>query len=453
MSKKTVSRRDFLKMSALAGAGAALAACSPAATPTSAPAAPTQAQAEQPTVAAQPAAAGAVKLTFWTYPGDEGFLGDMTKMYQEKNPNVSFDIVKIELSDMTQKITTSLVAGSGLPDLADIEQGTYRKYCYGPGILDLKPFGADAHKGEIPDWCWNAGLSPNQSKILFLYYSVGIAVVHYRRSVFKAAGLPDDPDGVQALISKDWAAMLDAGDKISKPGGPWMFDTAKTVFGQYRDQFNPVWYNEDTKKFQINTPAMLDGLKLAADARKRGQDGKFDEWTPDWTNTFKKGTVATYPIGDWLPILLKDYGGDATKGDWGMVTCPGNTGASAGGSLFCAFEQSKNQKEAADLLQFLTFDLEAQMKLIEYYNFPALIKAWDDPRMKQPVEWYGGQPTRLVSAAGAKKLSDRKYTPYDDQCSTIMSTEVTNVLDQGKDPQKALEDAQATAESQIEIKS
>ena len=61
--------------------------------------------------------------------------------------------------------------------------------------------------------------------------------------------------------------------------------------------------------------------------------------------------------------------------------------------------------------------------------------------------------TRLVSAAGAKKMSYRVYTPYDDQCNTIMGTELTNCIEQGKDPQQALTDAQKTAESQIVIKS
>jgi len=447
-----ISRRNMLKGLALVAGGTVLAACAPKATEAPAAAA-TQAPAEATNPAATPAPAGPVKLTMWTYPGDELFLADMFKLHQEKNPNVSMEIVKITNEDADQKFTTNLVAGAGLPDVADIEQGWFRKRVYSPGILDLTPYKAASHKGEIPDWCWNAGLSPDQSQILFLYYSVGVAVIHYRRSLFKAAGLPSDPASVQALISKDWPSNLTVGDKISKPGGPWMFDAAGTVFGQYRDQYNPVWYDESTKKFMIDVPPMLDGLKLAADVRKRGLDAKMTEWTPEWENTFKTTTVATYPIGDWLPILLQAYGGDATKGDWGMVTCPGDTGASSGGSLFCAFEQSKFQEEAAKLLLFFTFDLEAQMRLINYYNFPSLIKAWDDPRMQQPVEWYGGQQTRLVSAAGAKKFSDRKYTPYDDQCNTIMGTELTNCLDQGKDPQQALADAQKTAETQIVLKS
>ena len=142
------------------------------------------------------------------------------------------------------------------------------------------------------------------------------------------------------------------------------------------------------------------------------------------------------------------YAGTATAD----VTCPGDTGASSGGSLFCSFEQSKFKDEAAKMLVYFTFDLEAQMRLIEYYNLPSFMKAWDDPRMKQSVEWYGGQQTRLVSIAGARKFSDRKYTPYDDQCNTITGTEVTNCLDQGKDPQQALTDAQKTAESQIVLK-
>jgi ABC-type glycerol-3-phosphate transport system substrate-binding protein len=377
----------------------------------------------------------------------------MFALYQANNPNTSMEIVKLETSDEDQKITTAMVAGAGLPDMADIEQTYFRKRVYSPGILDLSPYGAGAHKNDMPQWCWNAGLNPDGNLILFLYYSVGVAVIHYRRSVFKAAGLPSDPETVQSLISKDWPSNLDVGAKIAKPGGPWMFDAAGTIFGQYRDQYNPVWYDELTKKFMIDVPPMLDGLKLALDARKRGLDAKLSQWTPEWTNTFKMGTVATYPIGDWLPILLKDYGGDATKGDWGMVTCPGDTGASAGGSLFCAFEQSKFKQEAAKVITYFTFDLEAQMKLTEYYNLPSLMKAWDDPRMQEPVEWYGGQQTRLVSVAGARKFSDRKYTPYDDQCNTIMGTEVTNCLDQGKDPAQALKDAQATAETQIVIKS
>jgi multiple sugar transport system substrate-binding protein len=436
MSAK-ISRRDMLKSIALAAGGSFLTACG--VQPTAAPAA-------LPTVA--PA-----NLTMWTYPGDTEFLTAMFDLYKANHANVTLELTKIELADMDQKLTTALVAGSGLPDMADIEQGWFRKWVYSPGLLDLTPYGVVAHQSDMPKWCWESGLSPDKAKVLFLYYSVGVAVIHYRRSLFKNAGLASDPDGVQALISKDWASTLTVGAQIAKTDGPWMFDTAGTIFGQYRDQFNPVWYDEQAKKFMIDTPAMLEGVNLALEARKKGLDAKMTQWTPEWTNTFKNDTVATYPIGDWLPILLKDYGGDATKGDWGMVTCPGNTGASAGGSLFCAFEQSKNKSTAASVLSFFTFDLEAQMKLIEYYNLPALIKAWDDPRMSQPVEWYGGQKTRLVSVAGAKKFSDRKYTPYDNECSTIMDTELTNVLNQGKDPKQALADAQKTAETQIVIKS
>jgi multiple sugar transport system substrate-binding protein len=442
-----ISRRNMLRGLALAAGGTLLAACVPQATAT--PQAPT-AEATRP--AANPTPAAPIKLTMWTYPGDEVFLADMFKMYQEMHPNITMDIVKLANDDQDQKISTSLVAGAGLPDVADIEQGWFRKRVYSPGILDLTPYRLGDHKNDMSAWCWDAGLSPDKTKIMFLYYSVGVAVIHYRRSLFKAAGLPVDPESVQALISKDWPGNLETGAKISKSGGPWMYDNASTVFYQYRDQYNPVWFDETNKKFMIDVQPMLDGLNYAADARKRGLDAKIGQWTPEWENSFKTTIVATYPMGDWLANGL-EYTAPDTKGDWGMVTCPGDTGASAGGSLFCAFEQSQAKEEAAKVLSFFTFDLEAQMKLIDYYNFPSLMKAWDDPRMKVPVEWYGGQQTRLVSAAGAKKFSDRKYTPYDDQCNTIIASEITNCLDQGKDPKQALADAQKTAENQIVIKS
>jgi ABC-type glycerol-3-phosphate transport system substrate-binding protein len=439
--KKSLSRRDFLQMVSLSGAGVVLAACAPAA---ATPSAPTE-------VVDVPAAADEVKITMWTYPGDEGFLGEMFDLYRSKNQNVSLELVKITNDDMTQKLAAALVAGAGAPDVADIEQGYFRKWVYGPGLLDLRPYNVESHKDEIPAFAWAAGQSPDMTKTYFLYYSIGCAVVHYRRSVFKAAGLPDDPEGVAGLISTNWADNLTTGEKISKEGGPWMFDTAATVFGMYRDQFSPVWYDQTAGKFLINTPEMLDGLNLSLDARKRGLDAKINQWTPEWETTFSSASVASYPSGDWLLVFVQEYGGDATKGDWGMVPVPGTSGASAGGSLFCAFEQSKI--EAYRLISFLTFEQEAQLMLLKYYNFPALKKAWDDPKMDEEVDWYGGQKIHQISVDVAKKFSDRVYTAYDDDCSKITGNEVTNVLEQGKDPQQALVDAQATAESQIEIKS
>jgi len=456
MSKRNVSRREFLKWSAAIGSGAILVACSPTATaaPTTAPA-PTQAPAATnppaPTQAPQSSSAEAIKLTMWTYSGDEVMLAKMYEGYKEKNPTTDLEISKFDLGDMVQKITTSLVAGSGLPDLADVEQGYFRKFVYGEGLLDLEPFGVTAHKDEIPKWAWEAGLSPNKSKVLFIYYSLGIAVIHYRRSIFKNAGLPDTPEEVQKLISTTWQDNMNAGEKISKEKGPWMYDNASDICWMYRDQYNPVWYDESAKKFQFDTPVMLDGLKLALDARKRGLDSKVAPWTPEWNNTFKMGTVATYAYGDWLAMNIMQYGGESTKGDWGMVPVPGTTGATAGGSLLCGFAQTKHPEEVGKVLSFMSFDKAAQIKQLDYYCFPSLIASWDDPKMSEPEEFYGGQKTRLIKVAGAKNSAARVYTAYDSQCGNIFGTEVTNCLDQGKDPKQALADAQKTAEAQIEI--
>jgi ABC-type glycerol-3-phosphate transport system substrate-binding protein len=445
--KKSLSRRDFLQTIAMTSAGVILSACVPAVSTQ-----PTQSE-DGNGVAETPAGSDEVKITFWTYPGDEGFLGEMFELYRSSNPQVNLDLVKITNDDMTQKLAAALVAGAGAPDLADIEQGYFRKWVYGPGLLDLRPYGVEQHKEEIPSFAWTAGQSPDMTKTYFLYYSIGCAVIHYRRSLFKTAGLPEDPDGVADLISKSWEDNLTTGEKISKESGPWMFDNASTVFGMYRDLFNPVWYDEVTGKFQINTPEMLDGLELTLDARNRGLDAKVNQWTPEWETTFNSATVASYPSGDWLLVFVQEYGGEATKGDWGMVPVPGTSGASAGGSLFCAFEQSKLKDEAYRLMSFLAYDLEAQLLLLDYYNFPALKKAWDNPKMDEPVDWYGGQKIRQISVDVARKFSDRIYTAYDNDCSNIVFNEVTNVVEQGKDPKQALADAQATAESQIEIKS
>jgi len=116
----TLSRREFLRIAALTGAGAAVAACAPAAAPTQAPAEPTaaeQAGAEQPAEQA-PAAAEAVELNVLAENWGEVYNALMKVIgdeYMKENPNVT---VTWEFDpEWRTKLTTLLAAGTP-PDLA-----------------------------------------------------------------------------------------------------------------------------------------------------------------------------------------------------------------------------------------------------------------------------------------------------------------------------------------------
>ncbi len=459
MQARKLTRREMVKYLGLGAAGAVLAACAQppapkAPEPTQAPAEPTTAPVAEPTVApATPAPSAPVTITMWTYPDDDIFFKAAYEEFKKDNPDITLEVVKLDTGDLDQKLTAALVGGTGAPDLVDLEQGYIGKYGAQGGFVDLAadPFNARQYEKFFPKFCWDAGFSPDRSKLYFIYYSTGPAVIHYRRSLFKAAGLPEDPDEVRKLLCVDWEGYEATGEKISKPEGPWMIDSAADIFTNYRNQNAPNWLKEDGT-LNINNPANLQGLKLAKLARANGIDAKLTAWTPEWENSFKQTTVASYLSGDWLQGLIKVYGGEPTKGDWGMLPLPGKGGASNGGSTLAIPMQSQNKEAAWKYLAYFSFNVKPQVLMYTTtLCFPGYIPAWDDPALAQPMEWYGGQKAGLISIEVAKQFSHRTYSKYDNQIGDIVGVEIAEVLDKGKDPAQALADAEATAKSQLEL--
>jgi multiple sugar transport system substrate-binding protein len=449
METRKLSRRQVLKLMGMGTAGAVLAACSP-----QQPAAPAAApEATQAPTAAAPAAevSAATKITMWTYPDDDIFFNASLKDFNEKYPNIAVEIVKLDAGDLDQKLTAAMVGGTGAPDIVDLEQGWIGKYAKQGGFADLNSLNVQQYAQYFPKFAWDAGYSADKSKYYFVYYSTAPAVIHYRRSLFDGAGLPSDPEEVRKLLCADWESYIATGEKIAKPDGPWMVDAADSIFYNYHYQNNPSWITADNV-LNIDNKENLAGLVLAQTAREKGLDAKMTSWTPEWQNTFKSTTVASYLSGDWLQGLIVVYGGEGTKGDWGMLPLPGKISAANGGSTLSIPEQSQNKDAAWNYIEYFSFTVKPQVEMFVLTTcFPGYMPAWDDPIMQEPVEWYGGQRSRLISVEVAKNFSDRLYSAYDQTIGEIVGTEVANVLDQGKDPAQALADAQATAEQQLEL--
>jgi len=461
MRRQRFTRRHLLKALALGSAGAALAACgatpaAPAATSTPAQAAtPPPVEATPTESAAIPTVAvkAATRITLWTYPDDDIFFNAAIPDFNQQYPDISVEVVKLATDDLDQKLTAALVGGTGAPDLADLEQGYIGKYGAQGGFVDLleAPFNVREHEKDLPKFAWDAGFSADKSKFYFVYYSTAPAVIHYRRSLMKNAGLPEQPEELQKLFDAGWEAYMATGEKLAKPSGPWWIDYAGAIFDNYRNQNSPNWLNADGS-LNINNEENLKGMTMAKQARDKGLDAKLSAWTPEWENSFKQTTVATYLSGDWLQGLIKVYGGEGTKGDWGMLPLPGKIGASNGGSTLAIPVQSQNKNAAWSYLSYFSFTIKPQVQMFVLTTcFPGYIPAWDDPAMQEPVEWYGGQKSRLISVAVAKAFSHRTYSRYDTQINDIVGTEIANVLDKGKDPKQALADAEATAKTQLEL--
>ena len=136
-----------------------------------------------------------------------------------------------------------------------------------------------------------------------------------------------------------------------------------------------------------------------------------------------------------------------TKGLWRVQDLPDGAFAPWGGSFYTIPNASKNKAEAWNIIKYLTMDRAQQIASFKGNGaFPGLKSAWNDSSFNDPVEFLGGQKARLLWKSAAQKIKPLDVNKYDSVAETIVTTQLTSVLDEGKDIKQALTDARAEIE-------
>jgi multiple sugar transport system substrate-binding protein len=201
---RTLTRRDFLRLTAVTAGGALLAACGPAPATEAPKAEATKAPEEVATQA--PAAGQTVRMGVWASPEEFNFFQEWVKPFQDKTGIT----VKIEYVDWTTywtKLPTQFSAGNAT-DV--IEMSNYIPQ-FGPqGVLaDLKPL-IERDKLNLDDYVKVPFEKfTYQGKLLSFPMGVTIQMLAYNIDVFDKAG--------EKYPTKDWTwnDMLETATKLT----------------------------------------------------------------------------------------------------------------------------------------------------------------------------------------------------------------------------------------------
>lgn len=247
MKPKKLSRRDFLRMSALTAAGVAATACgatpatqqSTAATTapagsaagTTAPAATAAA-----TSVAAPAARTPVTIQWWTVPSEEYSEEAQRKMldaFHAAHKDVQVELSVLPESGFTERMTTALGAGQGAPDVAFFWDTAWL-----PQALDLSPFIA-AEKfdtGMYIKGFWDTR-TQFQGKTVGLPLGVGANFVMYNKKTYDEMGVAYPNTN---MTPQDYLALM-----------PRLTDQAKKRWGgdRPRGPFRAIWFNMGARPF------------------------------------------------------------------------------------------------------------------------------------------------------------------------------------------------------------
>jgi multiple sugar transport system substrate-binding protein len=430
-AKRTGTRgwRSAAATASVATAGlalvAGLAACSSSSSPAAAGGGATSAA--SPAAASSAAAIAAAlqqptTLTVWAWAPQ---TGDIVKAFEKQYPKVKIDLVNAGTGSAEYtKLENAIKAGSGAPDVAQIEYYALPQFALQGALADLSGDGLGSAQSQFSTAVWdsvNVG-----GKLVGLPQDTGPMALFYNKTIFDKYGLTvpttwaqyaADAAKLHAANPKEYIGN-DTGDPgfvtsmIWAAGGdPYQVSGTKDVTINLQDA--------GSKKFAgLWSPLITKDLLAPVTS-----------WSTQWYTGLANGSIASLVTGGWMGVDL-ETGVPSGKGDWRVAPLPEWTAGTAatsenGGSADSVLASSKNQLAAAGFLQFMNTGPGEQISA-NSGDFPSsntMLNATSF--LDQAPAYFGGQKiNQVLSQAASQVLPGWSYLPFQVYANSIFPNTV-----------------------------
>jgi arabinosaccharide transport system substrate-binding protein len=437
----TLTRRRAILAAGTTGAAMVLAACGAGGGPSSPPSA---------LMASQKSAT----LEAWfhsdnRYPWQQKALEDYNK---EKGTDLKINFTKIgSSSEVADKLVVTLAAGSGFPDLCDIEISQIGKLL--KTVPPFVPFN-DALRGKQGDFFLPSFVDPwsDQGKWYSLGNELNAVLLAYRWDLFERAG-------VKAPL-KTWDDVVEAGKRLVGAGvtnGIFFFGNGTTGAVHILSIIEGGGYTDKNGKLTITHPANARAIQYLSDLVIKHKVAAFDPSTDERMAAANAGLIGG-DLGPSWRIASLDYKNKApdTNGKWMVQHLPqwsgsGKTTTTWGGTGMTVMKDSKYKEIGQD---FVVWEHVTPKAILHDYElrqvYPTNKKAFDDPRLNEPVPWFNNQklgPILKEAADAMLPFFQGKWWP---EISQGAGKHVTAALKGEKPVKQALDDAMADVKAAIE---
>ncbi|MEU0243183.1 extracellular solute-binding protein [Streptomyces sp. NPDC006235] len=415
LPSSSMSRRRFLAATGAVSLGAALAACGGDGESGSSASAEPVSQADIDKAMKTP-----TELTFWTWVPN---IQKEVALFEKKYPAIKVKVVNAGqgVAHYT-KLRTALKAGTGAPDLAQIEYQAIPTFTITNSLLNLSPYGASALKDKFVDWTWGQVSGPG-GEVWAIPQDTGPMGMLYRKDIF-------DRHGIQ--VPKTWDKFAAAARKLHQ-ADPGVYLT--NLAANEPAAWHGLMWQAGAEPYAVSGKSTLSisvddavSKKLAqywGGLAKEGVISTDPDFTDGWYAGFNKGKYATWLTAAWGPGFLSGSA-KATAGKWRAAPLPqwdASKPASGnwGGSTTAAIRSTKNPIAAALFAQFLNSDpASARMFATEQFSFPATKALLTDSAFTGAAPaFYGGQKVNQVFAEISDTVSTSfQWPPFLDQAAT-----------------------------------
>ena len=288
----------------------------------------------------------------------------------EKFPDVTFKWTALESGQLHQKALTSLGAGlaAGLPSIIRISMNYYRALVHTDGLTDF----TDAVEPSKSDVLANVydGLVV-EDKLFAAPDDTGVMMFGYRRDLFEKAGLPTEPDEVEAEL-RTYDDLLSAGRKLAKVDAK-LFNETGSTFSTLILQDTTGYFDADGNVI-FDSPAHVECAELAKKIWDSGLTTHYESNSPQMWTAYKQGKLATMFYPNWQDFIILGNA-PATKDKWNAVKMPavkagGRRASSADGCAMIVPNVLDQQDKdlAVEVVKFLKLTQKAQVAHMNVFS-------------------------------------------------------------------------------------
>jgi multiple sugar transport system substrate-binding protein len=326
------------------------------------------------------------KVTINVWAWDQS-ITPVVAAFEKAYPNITVKLTNTGTgTDAYTALSNAIAAGSGAPDVAQIEYYALPQYEIQKQVQDLSSYGAKDYQSFYTPGTWASVNIDNG--VYALPMDSGPMALFYNKAVFDKAGITTPPTTWDEYY-QDAKKIKTAGSYItSDSGDAGLFDSMVWASGgdPFTTEGTDVTVNltgdAGTKKWIDYWQKMIDEGLI---------DTKTVGWTDDWNRGLGDGSIASLLTGAWMPANLVSGAPDAA-GDWRVAQMPtwteGDTSNSENGGSSLAMLASSQQKDAAwKFIDFTNHSADGVKIRVDYGAFPSDNDSLKDQDWLDKTEW------------------------------------------------------------------
>ena len=386
---------------------------------------------------------GPVTLTFWSWVPN---IQNEINLFEASHANIKIKLVNAGQSNPEYtKLRTALKAGSGAPDVVQIEFQYIPTFVLTGKLVDLAQYGANAIQNDYVPWAWSQ--VTQSGKVYAIPQDSGPMGLLYRQDIFDQYHIP---------VPKTWDEYAQDAVALHK-ANPNIYITdfspnqsAGFTGLAWQAGSHPFTVNGTNVGIHINDAPALQVANYWGNLVKEKAVDTIPDFTNDWYAGLGNGKYATWVTAAWGPLFLSGVAAKSA-GKWRAAPLPqwsagDNASANWGGSTDAVTTQSQHPKEAAEFAMWLNHDKSSTMMLAQkQYLFPVLKSVLADPTFNAPSAFYGGQKVNAVFAASSNAVNTSfQWSPFQDYVYTQYNNQVGDAVNGKISFAQAINNLQAT---------